>query len=87
MTIRYACDGPDCPVVMAEHDPRIELSVVSPEPPEGLDPELLDGDITGVALSIEMPLFGFTATHHFHQPACLASWAMARHLNESDTAP
>jgi hypothetical protein len=78
MTIRYDCDGPDCSVVIEEGEARIELKVVQAEPPPDADPELL------AAVMIE---FGFTADHHFHNPACLASWAMARHLNESDTAP
>lgn len=81
MTVRYDCDGPDCGHIIEEGDARIEVKLVRAE----LTPDELASDPEQMLQLVAE--FGFTADHHFHTPACLASWAMARHLNESDTAP
>lgn len=82
MTIQYRCDGPDCAVMMDEDDGRIALDIVEPSPSVtvSVNDEEVEGEyVTAVAYAS----FGFgSGTHHFHSPACLASWAMAKHLED-----
>lgn len=76
--IKYACDGPDCDVVMGETELRFALHVIMPMI-ECVDP-MSDTPQPPV------PEWEKYRDQHFHSVACLTEWAFARQLNEAQAS-
>lgn len=78
MTIAYRCDGPDCSTLMDEDTTKIALTVEKKIEPQSMEP-----DEDGIFPVIEIASFGMMNDTHFCSMACLASWAMTKHLEEA----
>lgn len=76
MTVAYRCDGPDCEIVMDDERWKIGLTVENKIVPQSMEP-----DEDGILPVIEFHAIGMMNDSHFCSMACLASWAMSKHLD------
>lgn len=79
VTVLIQCDNPDCAKTFKDDARHIALKVEGmPDMPVAYVDS--DGEPVYEALALEMP--GWFPHTHFCSPSCLASWAMAQHLDE-----